>query len=234
MGNTLSKPPLIEALFEIVFDLSGLQYDYTVELSKLHAELSKDYPDIATLPASKLPFGIPDSIVRHRFVSTDKKKLINLGENVMSVNTIEYSVFKDFMKQITSVISKHISVSSERKIRRLGLRYINKLELHDIEEQNILSYDTKYPEFLKGDNTAFEKLYVFQLNGDKMNYRISKNSQPNHTNSLILDMDVFRTFEDKPVDYDMEFIKTWVNEAHEHIKESFVGSLSSTYYELLK
>ena len=133
-GVKYKKPPLIEALWELQFQNTGMVPN--IILGKLYEQIEEDFPTVETFKGIGVK---PDeeklsqSIVveeRTRFVSKDKTRLIQVGEGLLVANQLEpyvdYSSFRAFVK---GVVDTYYKVAKPEGLQSIGMRYINRVEI---------------------------------------------------------------------------------------------------------
>jgi uncharacterized protein (TIGR04255 family) len=123
----LKNPPVKEVVFEIRFS-----YENTLSYRKLYSlfesKLSNEYPRIQETLEGRIDENIPvKNIVRDRFFSNNEEELINLGKDIISIHTLKYTRFSDFLPKINNVLRILKEFSADIKVDRIGLRYITHL-----------------------------------------------------------------------------------------------------------
>jgi uncharacterized protein (TIGR04255 family) len=227
-SKKLKKSPLVEVVLELRFEQNWGNYDYSIELANLIASLKEHYPNIKPQPAAQLPARFPEPLVRHRFLSKDGKHLVNLGEFLISINTLDYDVIDTFLKEINLVLEKHSANETSKKILRKGLRYINKLEFtKEFNLQNILATKIAYPLYFEKTCVGQSHLFISSFAEGKLNTRITQNPGEEF---CFLDLDFFN---DQPSDYSIKETLGWVTKSNEHISQAFTTTLNNKYYNSL-
>jgi uncharacterized protein (TIGR04255 family) len=123
----LGHPPLVEALFELRVDSP---VPYALVPGHLHSALGDDFETVrAVAPTILIDVVPPPPLVFHRFESRDKKRLIQCGPSVLTVNVLDdYGAFEAFETYIGFAMDKYFRVARPTRVTRLGLRYINLID----------------------------------------------------------------------------------------------------------
>ena len=134
-----SKPPIEEALVE--FQFAPTQTPMQAVVGPLHERLHDDYsqdPRNQTLlqadihaPAGKSAnVTLTESVPRVQLLDETGKKLLSLGQDVVSVHTLRpYEGWEQFKPRIERGLRAYATLSNATQVTRLGVRYINRLEL---------------------------------------------------------------------------------------------------------
>jgi uncharacterized protein (TIGR04255 family) len=157
MGEILRKKPLIEAIFELKWELPSQQGGILIDpnysfLVGLYYERIKDkYPFRNDLPASKVPVEVLPYIAQFQFRKGDNQwPLTQIGPGILSVNdTTGYSWENNFNTRCTNLIrifKECYPENNKLKIIELHLRYINAVEF-DYSLNDIYTYLSEYLNF---------------------------------------------------------------------------------------
>ena len=148
-GQTLQNPPLVEAIFELRWQLEepkpGIGYDpyYSLLIGRLSQQLEGTYPFHEPLPAAAMPSEVIAGVVQHRFRSgKDQWPLVQLGPGVFTINAVDGYTWDDFEQRIHQGVGALLSAypkDQEININRFQLRYINGVEL-DFGETDIYEF----------------------------------------------------------------------------------------------
>lgn len=150
MRKVLKNKPLIEAIFELRWELQeiekGLKKDphYKIIVGSLFEKLKEEYPFHEQLPAASMPDEIVAFFAQHRF-RKDKNSwpLIQIGPGIITVNDTEGYVWEDFENRIVQAIKILFSVYPDSKenlkINNMLLRYIDAIDF-DYEKNDIFSF----------------------------------------------------------------------------------------------
>ena len=223
-----SEKILQEVLLEIRFDDSK---DLSLIVGKLYDSLSSSYPEFENLNIPDFPDAIPDfnKIVRYRFYSNDRKLLYNLGKGVLSINTVNYTGFPNFLANVEKVINEHIKISGTKNISRIGLRYINKIDSKIADGGKSFNIKFMLPEELTKVQKGFAFQNIGKINSDILTTRFLTEN-PLSMDNFILDFDYYT---EQNNEYSLKFIEKWIAKAHSEISQTFKGSVSSDFYKKL-
>ncbi len=226
----LKRNIIVEAVFELRFDFKE-SADYVLMLGLLYNKLKEKYPEFKDMNVpdfgSEAPVEI-SYIPRNRMYSKDKKRLYSLGKGIITINTLDYSSFEEFLEEIMSVLKEHGEISGIKKINRIGLRYINK-ETTEKNISDIFTISHAIPELLKVKEKGFNLKSLIEFENDNsMELRFFKNPV---INEYVLDFDFHC---DKSKSYEDKIIREWVIQAHKDIYKSFRSCITDQFFEDLK
>ena len=132
------NPTIVEAVSEIHFSLApGLSWSPSTP-GALWREIATEYPDVDPIVESGVevrvkPDGSLDHVIterkRYRFTHTSKSKLVQLSENVFSLNHLKpypgWPTVKDELIRVWRQFTKIVEPSG---VTRIGLRYVNAIQ----------------------------------------------------------------------------------------------------------
>jgi len=220
----LRKPPLIEAVFELRF---STETAYGLIPGRMFDELREVFPQVEELPTATLPLDVPfPALVRHRFRSGDGSKLLQTGHEVVSVNHLAYSQYNDLRGDAERVIEVLIKLALVKKVRRVGLRYINRLTL-DRPWSSVTTLTDKVPEAISSRIRNRRFHYNLEYQPDRMNMALA-NVTGDGAEKLQVDLDFFREEADVP-QMQTHAILEWLDIAHERVYEAFMSLLTVEY-----
>jgi uncharacterized protein (TIGR04255 family) len=220
----LRKPPVVEAVFELRF---STETAYGLIPGRMFDELRDAFPDVEELPTASLPLDIPfPALVRHRFKSGDGGKLFQTGHGVLSVNHVAYSQYDDLRGDVGRVIEAVIKLGLAKEVRRLGLRYINRMTL-DRAWSSITTLTDHVPAAVGSKIRARLFHYTLEYQPDRMNMVLA-NVPGDGDEKLQVDLDFFREEVDLP-QMETQAILQWLDIAHERVYEAFTSLLTEEY-----
>ena len=130
------KPPVIEALCEIVF--SGSSWDDTVP-GLFYERIKNNYPSKRqrTVQQAQITLGPEQAFagVRHlppvmQFASDEKHRVIQVARDLLVVNQLTpYPHFWEWEPDIVRCFRIYRELAQPKKVARLGLRYLNRVVL---------------------------------------------------------------------------------------------------------
>lgn len=150
MVKVLKNKPLVEAIFELRWDLQererSVKIDphYKLLIGRLYDKLSNEYRFYEQLPTATMPDEIAGYVVQHRFrKGKNKWPLVQVGPGIITVNDTEGYTWQDFEKRTIQAIGTLFGVYPQLKynlkVNRLVLRYIDAIAF-DFEKGDIFSF----------------------------------------------------------------------------------------------
>lgn len=217
------KQPLQEAVFDLRFSTLN---DYSI-FAGVISELQRDKFQVERMISGNLPIHVP-GMIRHRFFNSDKSLFFQTGQDVISVNSVTYSGFQDFIKQIESILEPSISRYPEiSSLFRLGLTYINQFD--NVKDMySVLSLVPPSGDFALVESSNIQLNYSKKEENDIV---LSKNINFDFDQSSL--MFVINAHEEFPngSSWNLPSILNWINEAHTLISESFNSLVSKSEKE---
>lgn len=135
MSRIYRKPPLIEALCEFQFVEEG--WDWTIP-GLIYRELKDRFPQKRQAQVVEFEVQAEPSQFSQRvkggpgwmqFLRSDESALVQVGPNLLVVNHLPpYPHWNEFKVLILDVLSVYQRVARPKGFRRIGLRYINRIE----------------------------------------------------------------------------------------------------------
>jgi len=166
----LSNKPLVEAIFELRWDLpeteGGVKKDphYPLLIGMIYDKIKNEYPFHEQLLTSNIPHEMAEYIVQHRFRKTKNNwPLIQLGPGIITVNDTDSYVWEDFRERIFKAIDEFYKSYPEPgilKINNLALRYIDAVK-YDFDSENIFDFLRAK---MKIDVNVYERLFNSDVN----------------------------------------------------------------------
>jgi len=223
---TWKNPPVLEVVFEIRFQPIA---DYAIFVGgmansdNIHAQ----FPIIEKLAGSDFPPFVPiEGVVRHKFLTGEKTDIFQTGQDIISVNSLNYLGFDKFLNQIKLVVnsaSKFIDFPNTTK--RIALRYINKFE-DSSEHTDIFSALTIENPFDDFDNIKTTEIFLRQVKEEGDLFLTTNIQYPvviNNTKSnLVLDIEAFCL----KGSLNESEILNWCTISHEIISDNFQNLVS--------
>jgi uncharacterized protein (TIGR04255 family) len=146
-GETLKNPPLVEAIFEIKWQLResgpGFVHDphYNLLVGRLYDRLAQRYPFHEPLPSASIPADMIAGVVQHRFrKAADGWPVVQLGPGVFTVNDTQNYSWEDFKARILEGVIALFDVYPETlTIQNLILRYVNAIDF-DFSKEDVFVF----------------------------------------------------------------------------------------------
>jgi uncharacterized protein (TIGR04255 family) len=243
MGKKYKNPPIVEALCEFRFDPStpwdlaipGLVYE------RLRHEFGKRRT-VTTFEESisSGPRGIERevrAIDRMQFLRDDEKALIQVGQNLLAVNHLKpYPTWQEFLPLIRKGFNAYLEVANPKNIQRIGLRYINRIEIpgRRIELEKYFEFrpfvGAKLPQDF--DSFILGIVIAYENRRDNLRLQIEKSAvETSDTIVIMLDLDYFLAI---PGQVLPDKVFEWVEIAHNHVEEAFEASITNELRQMFE
>lgn len=242
MRRFYENPPIIEAICEFQFEPSQ-SWDWTIP-GLIYAEVKADFPKKrhqnvlkVELSAGKeeIAQNVKGGITRMQFLRNDERALIQVGPDFLAVNHLKpYPNWEIFKGMVVHALKVYHQVANPRAIRRIGLRYVNRIELPEqrVEIENYLLAVPKVPEevpqvfatWVQRVEIPFESangLLVLQSGS------IREDGQSRI--AFLLDLD-FISLQANTVALDSAM--EWVEKAHHEVERTFEACITSKTRDL--
>ncbi|MCI0329524.1 MAG: TIGR04255 family protein [candidate division Zixibacteria bacterium] len=239
-----SNPPIIEAVCEFRLNPES-KWDLTIP-GILYEKVNTEFPHKETRLIQETvikqgPEGTEQQLrtsERAVFLTQDRRIFIQIGPNLLAVNSLKpYPTWEKFKPRIENVYKALTEVMDVKSFERLGLRYINRIEIP--QEPNKRFDLEKYFEFrpylgkkLPTDLDFFSMGCVLKFfdERDLCSVRLRNAVAENKANTaFLLDMDYFLA---KSSDVPASEAMNWVEMAHEKVEEIFEGCISDKLREI--
>ena len=249
MRREYSNPPIREAVCEFLFQEDG-RWDwaapglvYSALQSEFPRRLPVDVPSAPTTPAAESPNLLQPGLqqLEVRLVSQGPLKFWREDDETGYIAVAPYRLgvhqFRPYpnWERFSDIISKafeaYKNVLKPTKMQRIGLRYVNNIDL-DEETVQIEKYFDFYP-FL-GRNipqllTRFHCLVQmdFENGRDSLKLQIASahGSDGIQSHQFILDLDYFLS---RPQSFELSRTNEWLEKAHENLEGVFEGCLKDS------
>lgn len=236
MGKHYRNPPLIEALCEIHFEQTS-PWDFAIP-GMVYDKVRGTFPNRNQAIQITLGISASPEITGHQlgampltqFLSEDGKSLVQVGPHLLAVNHLKpYTSWLQFLPLIELAYNAYRDVASPQGIHRIGLRYINRIEIES-QSMNLGDYfefrpfvGPKIPQthgaFIVGIQIPYENTR------DILNLQLSSLTgvSPVHTLTIMLDLNYSLV---QPGAVALDDVSTWVEIAHSHIEEIFEACIT--------
>ncbi|MCX6670189.1 MAG: TIGR04255 family protein [Methanothrix sp.] len=231
-----NNTPIIEAVCEFRFS-SDTNWDLTTP-GIMYGEIHEEFPhieqhalqDINLLQDASVKGTRINTTILARFLSEDKKKLIQVGPRILSINRLKpYHSWSDFKSQINYAFQKLNERVELKGVQRIGLRYVNKIEIPT--EQGKVDLE-KYFDFrpfcgpnLPQSHANFIAgcLFTYSDERDRCQVQLT-DATPEIENALafLLSIDYFLA---KPQSIPITQSMDWIEEAHGVVENLFEGCI---------
>jgi len=232
--DTLHKAPLIEVVFELRAETAA---SVTVLPGKMAMALEGDYPVVQETEVAKflaiaalpLDAGFAAS---HQFRASDGGTMVQLGPMGLTVNALAYAGFAGFRAAVAQVIRRYFEHASVGNVRRLGLRYINRLPAAEKPALSGLTASLNWPEIegATAKSIAVRGVFTFSKPSGQLAVAIAAPAQFSapHQAGRLLDLDF--SFEPSAA-MTAQDILSWVDTAHARIYEAFRDMVEPSVFQ---
>jgi uncharacterized protein (TIGR04255 family) len=242
MGRKYKNPPIVEAVCEYrltqdtPWDLTipGLFYERVKDdFSQREQRLVRE--DELTIEPQGLQHQIRTT-ERILLFAPDRKMLIQLGPRLLVINALKpYPGWEGFKPRIIKAWEALQQVVEVRGLERIGLRYINQIEL-PTQEVNLEEYFEFYP--FVGKRLPQQMVFFilgaeFPYVGDRDRCRVQLTPAAAKESKIaaILDIDYFLA---RPRAIEMSEVLDWIEEAHSRVEEIFEGCITDKLREMFE
>lgn len=241
MGRKYKNPPLLETVCEFRFDPNS-PWDLAIP-GLLYEKLRTDFPN--RKPTKKYESAVsagPEPVQQQiqikatdglRFSRKDGLAHVQVSPQVLTVNHLKpYPTWEGFLPIIEQALRAYLEVADPPGFKRIGLRYINRIDLHGTAV-NLGDYFDLYP-------------FVGNALGDYGPFFLGLKI-PCEGGRDILNIQMLGLAPDRPdvitilLDLDYSLVQSgqvklgeqvaWLNQAHTQIEENFGGCLKDTLRE---
>jgi len=242
MIDKYPNPPVQEAVCEFRFS-SGAEWDITFP-GVFYKEIDDEFPEYRSVrqlsPTRKQnDEQILELAERVQFMKEDNSALLQIAPNIFSViHFAPYPGWDAFKASILSNAQRHHTVRPQATLDRIGLRYINHIEIPTNEAGlvELSEYFYFYPE-VTGDlpdfgNARMGVIFQFEDGNDIMQVQLNQASAAGSQSlAYKLDLDYFRS---NTNDVSIPEPGEWLETAHDHIIQIFESCITDRTRELFK
>ena len=238
MSRIYKRPPLIEALCEFRFD-PGQPWDWTIP-GLLYAELGKEFPkkreqrayEIALQEGPKeAKHSLRQELARMQFLREDESALMQIGHDILAVNHLRpYPSWPNLRALIGRILNAYRKVASPKGFHRIGLRFINRLEIPEKSPFEIEDYLTAIPAIPRNLPQTFARwLQRTDLPFEEIDGMLTLqtasvvDSEPADSTVFMLDLDCWTV---EPGKIELDQAMDWVERAHAKVEEAFEASIT--------
>jgi len=228
-------PPIVEVVCEFRF-IPSKPWDITVP-GLLYEKIKKEFPNkeqknVFDIGIERKVSGIEhkvESSQRMFFYSADRRALVQVGRDVLAVNHFKpYPTWNNLKPKILQNLERYRQVVEPKGFKRIGLRYINKLEFEKtkIKLSDYLNIYPQIPEELnEGQNIFTTRIEIpYENRRDLLRIILSRKILENqNTYSYFFDLDYFM---DKSSKITIAGANKWIEDAHNKIENSFEACIT--------
>lgn len=241
MGRKYKNPPLVEAVCEFrltpdtPWDLTipGLFYEKVKETFT-----QREQRIVEEVEVTQGPQGLQQQIrTTERIVlfTKDKKMLVQLGPRLLVVDVLKpYPTWQGFKPRIEMAWEGLQDIVDVRGLQRIGLRYINRIELpaQDVELAAFFDFYPFIGKRLPQNMVSFIAGGEFPYAEGRDRCRVQLAPAPDSSKekrAFMLDIDYFLA---RPRAVEVSDVLGWVEEAHGRVEEIFEGCITDRLREL--
>ncbi|GBD41481.1 hypothetical protein HRbin39_00863 [bacterium HR39] len=228
------EPPLAEAICEFRFEESD-GWNWTVP-GRLHERLRDRFPMIEQVAPPTIVVGPPVrsgpmQVERLRFRSVDGGRIVQSGPWLLAVNMLPpYPGWEEFLEMILEIYRLHRDLVGGLAIRRLGLRYINRIDPHGHAVVDLTTVLPDLPSIFGGRAENFYERFDIPYRDPPGTLTFQTGTTGETRRTLMIDLDFWRVDVGNP---DIERLADWLRQVHDAIEDAFVRALTSRTCELL-
>lgn len=244
MSKKYKNPPIVEALGEFRF-VPGQPWDFTIH-GLFYEKINSEFPDKqqqmgigirVKQEAGAIQHEVLQSPDRMQFYRKDKTALVQVGPDLLTVNHLKpYPTWEVFKPLILDNLKKYIEIAQPKGFKRLGLRYINKIDIpaKSIELSDYFNYYPYLPKELPQKHGAFSVRVEIphEENRDHilLTFGHTIPEKPGEL-SFLLDLDYVMILPEKVA---IEQAGEWLEQAHEVIEKTFEACITDKCRNLFK
>lgn len=231
------KPPLVEAVFEYFFTskewtsiIPGLFYSQIKEKFPIISQSKGGFG--VTFDGKGLQIGGGNSDLT-QYKNKEGNTIIQLSRNMLTVNKLpKYEGWESFIEIIVFAVESINKTLKIDKVERIGLKSLNKIDIHTHSLDNIKNHFTIYPVIPLNSG---KNLNSIQLNIETPIIEnkevlaislVTLRKEPNYNAPVMFQLYVTRMI-DVPSNY-----RDWLEKAHLTLYKSFIQSLTTATKEL--
>jgi uncharacterized protein (TIGR04255 family) len=238
MGRSYKDPPILEALCEFQFEPSQ-PWDLTIP-GLVYSEVKSEFPKRRPFNPFRFEFqvegqgqivqNVGSGTDRMQFMREDERSLIQVGPDLLAVNHLKpYSNWETFKQMIERSLGVYRQVADPQAVKRIGLRYINRLEFPNQPSVEIERYLLAVPTVPSDVPQVFTswaqriEIPFTEANGLLVLQSRSVSGEVQKDIAFLLDLD-FVTLQAQLVTLDSAM--EWVERAHDEIEGTFEASVT--------
>ena len=239
MSRKYNKPPIVEALCEFQF-IPDQQWDLTIP-GLIYDKIKEKFPQKQQQVGIGIQFkptdngGVENRVEnappRMRFFNQDKTMLVQVGPDLLVVNQLKpYKSWNSFKPIILENLDIYKEKAIPRGFKRIGLRYINKINIESTltlkNLENYFKFHPSMPMDIPQDHLNFILRTEIPYNeGRDLIILTTGSATPEETgiSSIILDLDYVLSKSDS---IPMDNVESWLEEAHSSIENIFEACIT--------
>ncbi len=236
LGRKYPNPPLLEAVCEFRFT-EDTKWDLTIP-GLLFDKIKDEFPNkeqriVQEVDIIQEPQGMRQqlkSTERVLFLTADRRLFVQLGTRLLSINCLNpYPSWEGFKPRIIHAFEAMGKTIEIRNLQRIGLRYINRIEIPGGDSLNLSDYfefrpllGPKLPQNMTESIVACSFPYFEGRDTCRLALVAAVPEKPEGF-AFLLDMDYFLS---QPKSISVADVMKWVESAHDELVRLFEGSIT--------
>ncbi|MBI5879105.1 MAG: TIGR04255 family protein [Chloroflexi bacterium] len=237
MGKLYAHAPIVEALCEFRF-VPSQPWDWTVP-GLVYDKVKADFPHKQQqnvlqvemhAEADTVGQTVKGGMARMQFLRQDKRGLLQVGPDLLIVNQLKpYAHWAQFKEMVGRGLQVYRQVAEPKALARIGLRYINRIEI-PLSEVQIEEYMVAVPHIPATVPQVFASWIVrveipFEQSNGLLALQSGQIGQDGKGLAFLLDLD-FMTLNAEAVMLDSAL--QWVETAHDNLERTFEACITDT------
>lgn len=238
MALRYQKPPLVEALCEVRFSSTEQRrWDWAVP-GMLYERIRDRFPIRKEHHAIDLPMTGPvplgpaaQSIERLQFVSADERTLVQVGPDLLAVNSLRPHLgWSELRDALLDVLAAYRGIASPAAISMAAVRYINKVEIPLRSGFALARYFTVLPGLPASVPEAVSSFLIYTEVGyadpaASFRFRFGTTESTDEIAAFMLDYEHVAVASMAPT---FDGLREWLDTGHDRIERAFHGTFTPT------
>jgi uncharacterized protein (TIGR04255 family) len=236
MPRRYSNPPILEVVCEVRFNETE-PWDWTIP-GLMYERVSGAFPVKRQEPVLQVAINTTQEgqtiqsgpVAKMQFLRQDGSALIQVQPNILAVTHLRpYPEWPQFRALVLEQLATYAEVSGQRDVARLGLRYINRIQIPTVKFE-LEDYFATVPTVGAGIPDLFQsflmRVDILHEEPPRMTLRLTLGSLPLEAPNIapiLLDLDAFTVEGDIP---GIDAVPAWLNLAHDRIEAAFDKSFT--------
>jgi uncharacterized protein (TIGR04255 family) len=228
MARRYERSPLIEAVCEFRF-VPADPWDWTIP-GLVWQKLAADYPRKQAKPFLEGAGAMPDlpldlrGVSRLQFLSESGDRMVQIGSDLLAVNALKpYPGWVTFRDHVLTGLSAYCGVAMPSGLTRIGLRYINRVEVEgpEVDLSRYVRAAPAMPQGLEATVRGFLSISDLDVDGGQRQLRFQLGSaQPERpdTAAFAFDLDMASRDDSAPK---LDGVEAWLDRSHELVELAF-------------
>lgn len=237
------NPPVVEVVCEFRF-VPGEPWDATV-LGLVYDRVKQDFPrrrSVKTIESESVAeaTGLRQQVSlidRMQFLRDDERAFVQASSDLLAVNHLEpYPAWEGFMPLIRQGFDAYVAVAHPKGLRRIGLRYINRIKMPDsrVDLPNYLNFRPLVGPGLPEEMTGFMVGIQSPYDSGRDTLRLllsSAEAEGSGALAIVLDLDYFLA---RSEGVQLGDALRWLETAHTRVQTAFESCLTDQLKETFR